>query len=180
MKYVENHKTIEEERFATEFETELGTMFAVVNKTGGLVRLTFGREGTKESLMAGASKSKCALHWSDERCAETIRQVRQYFAGERKEFELTLDFQGTDFQKQVWSELINIPYGKTMSYGELATKIGRPSASRAVGAANGANLIAVVVPCHRVIGANGKLTGYAFGVDAKERLLALEQGRMRY
>ena len=168
------------DRFASEFVTELGTMFAVVNAAGALVRLTFGREGTKDSLDAYAAKSKKSLHWSEEKCAETIRQVRQYFAGERKEFELSLDFQGTDFQKQVWNELIHIPYGQTTSYGELATKIGRPSASRAVGAANGANLIAVVVPCHRVIGANGKLTGYAFGVDAKERLLALEQGRMRY
>ena len=106
--------------------------------------------------------------------------MRQYLAGERKEFDLSLEFEGTDFQKQVWSELVRIPYGYTMSYGELAKKIGRPSSSRAVGAANGANLIAVVVPCHRVIGANGKLTGYAFGVDAKERLLSLEQGRMRF
>ncbi len=180
MKSVESVQALEKERFATEFETELGIMFAVVNATRGLVRLTFGRDGTKESLEADAAKSKKLLHWSEERCAETIRQVRQYFAGERKEFELSLDFQGTDFQKQVWSELINIPYGQTISYGELAVKIGRPSASRAVGAANGANLIAVVVPCHRVIGANGKLTGYAFGVEVKQQLLALEQGRMRY
>ena len=177
MKSVESAQALEKERFATEFETEFGTMFAVVNAAGALVRLTFGREGTKDSLEADASKSKNSLQWSEERCAETIRQVRQYFAGERKEFELSLEFHGTDFQKQVWGELINIPYGRTMSYGELAKKIGRPSASRAVGAANGANLIAVVVPCHRVIGANGKLTGYAFGMDAKERLLALETGR---
>ena len=177
---IANDQENSRDRFAAEFETDMGTMFAVVNAAGALVRLTFGREGTKQSLEADAKRSKGVLYWNEKNCADTISQVRQYLAGERKEFDLSLEFEGTDFQKQVWSELVRIPYGHTMSYGELAKKIGRPSSSRAVGAANGANLIAIVVPCHRVIGANGKLTGYAFGVDAKERLLSLEQGRMRF
>jgi len=106
--------------------------------------------------------------------AET--QLREYFAGTRTRFELPLDFRGTDFQKSVWAELLAIPFGETRSYGEIALKLGRPKASRAVGAANGRNPISIVAPCHRVIGSTGKLTGFAGGLAAKEYLLGLEQG----
>ncbi|MFS2110104.1 methylated-DNA--[protein]-cysteine S-methyltransferase [Sphingomonas sp. Sphisp140] len=106
--------------------------------------------------------------------AET--QLREYFAGTRTRFELPLDFRGTDFQKSVWAELLAIPFGETRSYGEIALKLGRPRASRAVGAANGRNPISIVAPCHRVIGSTGKLTGFAGGLAAKEYLLGLEQG----
>lgn len=103
-------------------------------------------------------------------------QLEAYFAGERKHFDLALNPQGTPFQLKVWEQLREIPYGVTISYGELARRIGNPNASRAVGLANGANPIAIIVPCHRVIGASGKLTGFGGGLDIKQRLLDLEQG----
>jgi len=104
--------------------------------------------------------------------------LRAYFAGEREAFTVPLDFQGTPFQKQVWAALLTIPFGETRSYGEIARQIGRPGASRAVGAANGRNPISIIAPCHRVIGSTGKLTGFAGGLAAKARLLGLEKGRM--
>ncbi len=106
---------------------------------------------------------------------DTERQLREYFAGTRTEFVLPLDFIGTEFQRGVWSALLTIPYGETRSYGDIARQIGRPAAVRAVGAANGRNPISIVAPCHRVIGANGKLTGFAGGLETKAYLLALEQ-----
>jgi len=106
----------------------------------------------------------------------TEDQLREYFAGTRTRFDLPLDFRGTDFQKSVWAELLAIPFGETRSYGEIAMKLGRPTASRAVGAANGRNPISIVAPCHRVIGSTGKLTGFAGGLAAKEYLLGLERG----
>lgn len=106
--------------------------------------------------------------------AETVRQLTTYFAGERWSFDLPLDFRGTDFQKSVWAALLAIPFGETRSYGEIAAALGRPGASRAVGAANGRNPISIVAPCHRVIGANGSLTGFAGGLEAKRYLLRLE------
>jgi len=102
-------------------------------------------------------------------------QLAEYFAGERTTFELPLDATGTEFQRRVWAALVGIPFGDTWSYGQLARAIGQPSASRAVGAANGANPLAIIVPCHRVIGANGTLTGYAGGMPMKQWLLAHEQ-----
>jgi methylated-DNA-[protein]-cysteine S-methyltransferase len=106
--------------------------------------------------------------------AEAVRQLRAYFAGELREFNLALAPEGTPFQLRVWRELCNIPYGTTISYGELARRVGSPKGSRAVGLANGANPISIVVPCHRVIGSNGKLTGYGGGLENKKLLLELE------
>lgn len=102
------------------------------------------------------------------------QQLEAYFNGELREFDLALDPQGTPFQQEVWKLLIAIPYGQTTTYGELARRLGNPNASRAVGAANGRNPISIVVPCHRVIGKSGALTGYAGGVDVKRTLLDLE------
>jgi len=102
-------------------------------------------------------------------------QLRAYFAGDRRSFDLPLDFHGTDFQKSVWAALLTIPFGETRSYGAIAAQIGRPTASRAVGAANGRNPISIIAPCHRVIGASGKLTGFAGGLEAKAYLLKHEQ-----
>jgi methylated-DNA-[protein]-cysteine S-methyltransferase len=107
---------------------------------------------------------------------ETEKQLTEYFAGERREFELPLDMRGTQFQKDVWDALVGIPFGETRSYGDLARQLGNPAASRAVGAANGKNPISIVVPCHRVIGSSGKLTGFAGGMDIKAHLLAMERG----
>jgi len=110
---------------------------------------------------------------------ETERQLAGYFAGERDTFDLPLDFRGTDFQKSVWAALLTIPFGETRSYGEIARQIGRPSAVRAVGAANGRNPISIIAPCHRVIGTNGALTGFAGGLAAKETLLGIERRAAR-
>jgi methylated-DNA-[protein]-cysteine S-methyltransferase len=107
--------------------------------------------------------------------AAAARQLAEYFAGQRTEFDLPLEMAGTDFQRRVWAALRQIPYGETVSYGELARGIGKASASRAVGLANGKNPFAVVVPCHRVVGSDGSLTGYGGGLDRKRFLLALEQ-----
>ena len=106
--------------------------------------------------------------------AETVRQLNEYFAGVRREFDLPLQFEGTMFQRRVWNELTQIPYGETWSYGQLASRIGNPGASRAVGLANGRNPISILVPCHRVIGADGSLTGYGGGLERKRWLLAHE------
>jgi methylated-DNA-[protein]-cysteine S-methyltransferase len=103
-----------------------------------------------------------------------IRQLNEYFAGTRREFDLPLRLQGTTFQRSVWQALTKIPYGATLTYGEQAARIGNPNASRAVGLANGRNPISIVVPCHRVIGANGSLTGYGGGLERKRWLLAHE------
>ena len=105
---------------------------------------------------------------------EAVRQLRAYFAGQLRHFDLPLDLRGTDFQLRVWGELERIPYGETRSYLQIAEAIGAPRAVRAVGAANGANPIPIVVPCHRVIGASGKLVGYGGGLPLKKRLLELE------
>jgi methylated-DNA-[protein]-cysteine S-methyltransferase len=103
-------------------------------------------------------------------------QLNEYFAGRRQEFELPLAPAGTEFQQACWQALAEIPYGETRSYGEQAARIGRPDRARAVGAANGANPIAIILPCHRVIGANGSLVGFGGGLETKRRLLDLEAG----
>jgi methylated-DNA-[protein]-cysteine S-methyltransferase len=105
---------------------------------------------------------------------QTEKQLNAYFNGQLKKFTVPLDFKGTDFQKSVWAALLTIPFGETRSYGEIARQIGRPQASRAVGAANGRNPISIIAPCHRVLGSNGKLTGFAGGLEAKDQLLKLE------
>lgn len=102
------------------------------------------------------------------------RQLKEYFAGTRREFDLRLDPHGTEFQKKVWKALCKVPYGKTVSYGEIARMIGAPKSSRAVGAANGANPLPIVVPCHRIVGSSGALTGYTGGLEFKKGLLELE------
>jgi methylated-DNA-[protein]-cysteine S-methyltransferase len=105
---------------------------------------------------------------------DAAEQLGDYFAGTRQVFDLPLDFRGTDFQKNVWNALLAIPFGETRTYAEIARAIGHPTATRAVGAANGRNPISIVAPCHRVIGANGALTGFAGGIEAKHYLLRLE------
>ncbi|MDB5706985.1 MAG: cysteine methyltransferase [Sphingomonas bacterium] len=106
--------------------------------------------------------------------AETEKQLGAYFAGTLRAFTVPLDFRGTDFQKSVWAALLTIPFGETRSYAEIARQIGRPTACRAVGAANGRNPISIIAPCHRVIGSDGSLTGFGGGIAAKEHLLGLE------
>ncbi|MBT9330121.1 methylated-DNA--[protein]-cysteine S-methyltransferase [Paracidobacterium acidisoli] len=105
---------------------------------------------------------------------ETERQLQEYFAGKRRTFSVALDMRGTPFQKNVWEALLAIPFGETRSYAQLAKRLGNPQATRAVGAANGRNPISIIVPCHRVIGSSGKLTGFAGGLETKAHLLHLE------
>ncbi|GGZ56397.1 methylated-DNA--[protein]-cysteine S-methyltransferase [Streptomyces subrutilus] len=113
---------------------------------------------------------------AEEPFPEVVRQLAAYFDGELTAFDLPLRLEGTEFQRSVWDQLVRIPYGETWSYGKLADRLGKPNASRAVGLANGKNPIGIIVPCHRVIGASGGMTGYGGGLDRKVRLLALESG----
>ena len=108
---------------------------------------------------------------------ETVRQLKEYFEGKRQDFSIPLDIRGTPFQKSVWEALLAIPFGETRSYGQLAKQLGRPRAMRAIGGANGRNPLSIVVPCHRVIGSSGKLTGFAGGLEAKAQLLKIESQR---
>ncbi|MFE3626202.1 methylated-DNA--[protein]-cysteine S-methyltransferase [Streptomyces goshikiensis] len=105
-----------------------------------------------------------------------VAQLTAYFAGELTEFTVPVRLEGTEFQRSVWEQLVRIPYGETWSYGELAARLGKPNASRAVGLANGKNPVGIIVPCHRVIGASGGMTGYGGGIDRKVRLLDFEAG----
>ena len=147
-------------------ETPIGKLL-VVGKEGALSEILFENDGRPAEPASSWRESDAGL--------ETIlQQLREYFSGERSDFNLELCADGTEFQKRVWQELVHIPHGDTISYGELAARLGKPTASRAVGAANGRNPIPVVVPCHRVIGSNGSLTGYAGGMATKEWLLRHE------
>jgi methylated-DNA-[protein]-cysteine S-methyltransferase len=111
---------------------------------------------------------------------ETERQLLEYFAGKRRIFDLKLDFIGTDFQRRVWAALLEIPFGQTRTYGQIARQLGDPNLMRAVGAANGRNPIPIVAPCHRVIGASGALVGFGGGLETKAKLLALERGELGF
>jgi methylated-DNA-[protein]-cysteine S-methyltransferase len=138
--------------------------------------LTAGVAGIRSIEFAPFAPSAAAPNPAHPLLAEAVRQLHAYFDGRLRRFDLPLDLAGTDFQRRVWLELTRIPYGETRSYSELARAIGAPKAVRAVGAANGANPIPIVVPCHRVIGAHGNLIGYGGGLPLKRRLLSLERG----
>lgn len=163
--------TIASVNASVRMESPVGPLLLVAD-TSGLRRIDFvnGRNALA-SDPHGRENAECL--------DETIRQLRAYFAGELENFNLNIAPQGTPFQLSVWHRLCEIPYGETISYGELARRIGNPNASRAVGLANGSNPIPIVVPCHRVIGSNGKLTGYGGGLPIKEKLLALERRQLR-
>ncbi|MCY3844818.1 MAG: methylated-DNA--[protein]-cysteine S-methyltransferase [Acidobacteria bacterium] len=157
-------------RSYVDLETPIGTM-RVVGDARGIERVDLPRSAACEpdpSWQPAPTSPPAALR-------DAERQLAEYFEGARRDFDLPLSAEGTPFQRQVWDELRRIPYGETISYGELARRIGKPTASRAVGAANGRNPIAIVVPCHRVIGADGTLIGYGGGLPVKEALLALER-----
>jgi len=137
--------------------------------------------GLHHVLFGNSKRAKLDPEWREDAAPsrEAVQQLRAYFAGELEDFDLRLAPEGTDFQKNVWHKLRGIPYGGTISYGELAKRVGNPKASRAVGAANGQNPIPIIIPCHRVIGSDGKLTGFGGGLPIKEKLLALEQRQLR-
>jgi len=144
----------------------------------GRLMLTSDGAALTGLYMEPSRKMQSTDGWSEDAAAPplaaALRQLTEYFAGTRREFDLPLRMRGTEFQKRVWQELTEIPYGETWSYGELAKRINNPSASRAVGLANGRNPISILVPCHRVIGADGSLTGYGGGLERKRWLLAHE------
>jgi methylated-DNA-[protein]-cysteine S-methyltransferase len=150
-----------------DFSTPIGKLVVAADEQG-LRYILFDRN--RHPLPAGRNT------WlrSPPRIAHARRQLEEYFAGERREFELALSPVGTPFQRLVWDALAIIPYGETWSYGRLAKHIGEPGSARAVGAANGRNPVPIVLPCHRVIGADGSLTGFGGGLDKKEKLLRLE------
>lgn len=156
------------------FASPVGEIFAAVNETGALVRLDFLTHKDRAAYLERVGP----VQWDAPALAEVERQVAEYFAKRRRDFDLPLAPQGTGFQLRVWAELVRIPYGHTLTYGELAERIGNRNGSRAVGAANGANPIGLVVPCHRVIGADGSLTGYGGGLPIKEALLQHEGARL--
>ncbi|HSK81639.1 MAG TPA: methylated-DNA--[protein]-cysteine S-methyltransferase [Thermoanaerobaculia bacterium] len=160
--------------YTTTVESPCGPLFCVVGEDGAVVRIEFenGREAQK--LTRKLADEGIRIVEDSERTAEVRRQLEEYFAGERQTFDLALSPKGTAFERSVWSELSRIPYGATRSYAEIARAIGRPGAARAVGRANGANPIPIVVPCHRVIGADGSLTGFGGGLEVKSRLLEIE------
>ncbi len=137
----------------------------------GWVKITDNGEAIQEIAFA---ESRINNNPPTSLALQTIDELSAYFTGELKEFSLKLEPEGTAFQKKVWNELMRIPFGETTSYGALASLLGDPNLSRAVGMANGKNPIAIVIPCHRVIGSDGSLTGYAGGLDRKKALLQLE------
>lgn len=151
------------------FDTKLGRFSVAVDATGAVIATAFG-----PGRALRARQPRCHLIGDKARTAAVRRQVVEYLAERREAFDLKLAPVGTAFQQQVWRALQKIPRGRTTTYGELAAKLKRPGAARAVGRANATNPLCVIVPCHRVIGAGGALTGYAFGVTRKRQLLALE------
>jgi methylated-DNA-[protein]-cysteine S-methyltransferase len=151
--------------------------YCAVSTPVGRLLLAGDRDGLRRiSFQNGFHPVEPAPDWrrTKEPFAEVLAQLDDYFAGRLRRFELPLAPQGTPFQREVWSALTAIPYGDTVSYRELACRLGRPLASRAVGAANGRNPIPIVIPCHRVVGADGSLTGFGGGLEIKRQLLALE------
>jgi len=161
-------KSIAEELY---FSSDIidGIKLDVIISSAGVREILINRKSNSENLSAITQIST-----DDSTVVNEFAQLKEYFNRERKEFDLKLEILGTEFQKKVWNELTKIPYGETISYGELANRMGDKNLMRAVAAANGANPIPIIIPCHRVIGADGSLTGYGGGLDVKQKLLELE------
>lgn len=149
--------------YAHTLDSPIGPLTVVVNADGALTHILFAHQ-----------PSPADVSWDADRCAAAATQLGEYFAGARTDFDLPLAPAGSDFQRRVWDALRRIRHGEVVDYGALGARIGRAGAARAVGRANATNPMPIVIPCHRVIGANGTLTGYAGGLDAKEALLRLE------
>ena len=162
--------TMTEQYLHTTIDSPIGELLLVGDEEG--LRGLYMQEGRTRMAVRSSWRE------ADEPFADVREQLGEYFAGERTDFDLPLEMGGTEFEREVWGELERIPYGQTTSYGEIARRVGRPDRARAVGAANGRNPISVIVPCHRVIGADGSLTGYGGGLERKRFLLELEGGAL--
>ena len=160
----------DEQHFSTTVDSQFGPLTLVATNLGLRAVLWPGDTGRRVPL-----PDQVADNPHHPILAKTRIQLKEYLTGERKQFEIPLDLRGTEFQQQAWQALADIPYGETASYSEQAMRIGRPRAVRAIGAANGRNPISIILPCHRVIGASGNLTGFAGGLETKSGLLELER-----
>lgn len=149
--------------------------FSIIKTPIGLLKITANDEVIISIKPATSEKTKIESEDSNKLVEKCVKELKEYFSGKRTMFDLPLANEGTDFQKQVWQTLRKIPYGETRTYGEVAEMMGKPKAARAIGMANHNNPILIVTPCHRVIGADGSLTGYAAGVENKKYLLELEK-----
>jgi O-6-methylguanine DNA methyltransferase len=146
-----------------------GIKFDVIISKNGIREILINKKQNADAITDATKISP-----ADPRVKDFFKQLMEYFNRDRKDFNLSLEIVGTDFQRKVWNELTKIPYGETVSYGELANRMGDKNLMRAVAAANGANPIPIIIPCHRVIGADGSLTGYGGGLEVKQKLLELE------
>lgn len=156
-------------------DSPIGDLMVVANDAGALVAIDFLEDGAP-AVMAFPGMTQWVEETGEagEKTAQAVEQLQAYFAGTLQQFSLSLAPHGTAFQQEVWNKLLEVPFGQTWTYQELANRLGKPKAVRAVGGANGRNPIPIVIPCHRVIGADGTLTGYGGGLPIKEKLLALE------
>ena len=161
-------KSITEELYFSS-DTIDGIKLDIIISSAGVREILINRKSNSENLSAIPQISP-----DDLKVVSVFTQLKEYFNRQRKEFDLKLEILGTEFQKKVWNELTKIPYGETISYGELANRMDDKNLMRAVAAANGANPIPIIIPCHRVIGADGRLTGYGGGLDVKQKLLEIE------
>lgn len=163
--------------FAHVAPSPVGDLLIAVEPGGALVAIEYLNRRTLDETLALVTRRGDIVEWNEAACLPVLTELGEYFRGERTEFSFALAPRGTEFERAVWRQLQDIPFGETRSYRDIAQALGRPTAVRAVGRANGANPISIVVPCHRVIGADGSLTGYGGGLPVKEKLLGLEQGR---
>ena len=162
----------------TKKNRQLGLSRAVINSPLGFVEITTTDKAVRKVHVGGQGSGTTPQAGVPPILGECCRQLEEYFSGKRRRFDLALDLQGTEFEQKVWRQLLRIPYGQTASYQETAEAIGRPKAVRAVGAANGKNPVAIIVPCHRVIGRDGRLVGYGGGLWRKKWLLDHESRRV--
>jgi methylated-DNA-[protein]-cysteine S-methyltransferase len=161
--------------FYTTMDSSIGRL-VIASTNRGLIRIMLPRENNSDSLarLQEAYPGQSIIEDSDKN-RDAVKQLREYFEGTRTVFSLPLELRGTEFQKSVWRTVARVPYGQTKSYGDIAREIRKPKACRAVGAANGANPIPIVIPCHRIIGSDGSMTGFGGGIPLKEKLLRMEK-----
>jgi len=160
--------------YADRFDSPVGELGVAVDSEGRLVRLAFLAGGVSGAF------AEPALAWRSQPCAQARRQLLEYFARRRKSFELDVHLEGPAFERRVWEELRRIPYGETLSYGKLARRVASPEAAQAIGQANHRNPVAIVIPCHRVVAADGTLVGFGGGIATQRALLDLERGQRTF